>query len=66
MYVEDFVWEFLFIGGWVLVVFEFVGFGVWVDLLLLGGMVVGSDYDLLFIKVIVYGVDCEEVLDWLD
>lgn len=66
VYAEDPAREFLPTGGRVLAVFEPAGPGVRVDSSLLGGTVVGSDYDPLLTKVIAHGADREEALDRLD
>lgn len=66
VYAEDPAREFLPTGGRVLAVFEPAGPGARVDSSLLGGTVVGSDYDPLLTKVIAHGADREEALDRLD
>ncbi|OSC41609.1 acetyl/propionyl/methylcrotonyl-CoA carboxylase subunit alpha [Mycobacterium decipiens] len=66
VYAEDPARGFLPTGGRVLQVFEPSGAGVRVDSSLLGGTVVGSDYDPMLSKVIAYGADREQALDRLD
>ena len=66
VYAEDPARGFLPTGGRVLQVVEPSGDGVRVDSSLLGGTVVGSDYDPMLSKVIAWGADREQALTRLD